>query len=82
MYGFRLRLTWLILLIAFCALCDSKGNVTRPLRGWSSWSLSAIKNSNVYGNNWLTSANVRAQSDAMRANAELTAAGESLSPRF
>ena len=49
-----------------CVLQRAAGKSTsHSLRGWSSWSLSAITNSPVYGRNWLNSTNVLAQSDAM-----------------
>eukprot|EP01119_Soliformovum_irregulare_P022508 TRINITY_DN771_c0_g1_i1.p1 TRINITY_DN771_c0_g1~~TRINITY_DN771_c0_g1_i1.p1 ORF type:complete len:439 (-),score=86.30 TRINITY_DN771_c0_g1_i1:87-1403(-) len=38
----------------------------RPLMGWSTWNLCAIKDHPLYGLNWLNSSNVIHQSDAMK----------------
>ena len=56
----------LAFLLASCA--SAKSTASTPYRGWSSWSLSAITNSNVYGRAWLNESNVLAQSDALAAS--------------
>jgi len=45
---------------------SDNGLAKKPLMGWSSWSLSAIKNHDPYGGNWLTADRVKQQSDAMK----------------
>lgn len=56
----------LLLFLYFSSVLSALNNLgQKPYQGWSSWSLSAIKNSPTYGGNWLSEANVQQQSDAM-----------------
>eukprot|EP01121_Diplochlamys_sp_Union-15-3_P019443 TRINITY_DN7333_c0_g1_i2.p1 TRINITY_DN7333_c0_g1~~TRINITY_DN7333_c0_g1_i2.p1 ORF type:complete len:444 (-),score=58.23 TRINITY_DN7333_c0_g1_i2:118-1449(-) len=38
---------------------------SKPIMGWTSWDLCAIKNSNIYGPLWLNSTNILTQSNAL-----------------
>ena len=57
---------------ALCCAAPALGKAvfSSPYRGWTSWDLSAVTNAEAqgYGREFLTAANVIAQSDALRAS--------------
>lgn len=62
-----------LLLAAAGGLCNAK-SAAKVMRGWSSWSVSAITNQPLYGREWLTADRVLLQSAAM-ASSGLQASG-------
>ena len=57
-----------LLLLHHPALLGAKRPFALPYRGWTSWDLSAVKDSPLYGREFLTEAAVLAQSDALAAS--------------
>ena len=55
----------LLVPFAIAGSAFAKSNATRPFRGWTSWDLSAVTNSAVYGKSWLNAANMMAILDAL-----------------
>lgn len=68
--GTRMQMGVVAAAVAFGGLqqAAAKMNATAPMRGWTTWDLSAITNHPVYGREWMNASRVLEQSDALKSS--------------